>query len=202
MSPFLRPTGPTPQWRQPSKWRLLPPIGRRRRGYTLTWRDVRFQRRVKWQLTRGRQLGLLSLRGDDQRTRGALRRSRRGKHIRADPRARERHRHLAREPYLRSDRDICFPVSVEGALRGLRLGRHAGRPLCGLLFGFGVSVMSDAVEMVPTGRRADSLCGCRPVGADLLWLCRSSPVGDVRRDLIGAWQRPQQAVSAGCPPQS
>ena len=24
--------------------------------------------------------------------------------------------------------------------------------------------MSDAVEMVPTGRRADSLCGCRPLG--------------------------------------
>ena len=34
---------------------------------------------------------------------------------------------------------------------------------------------------------------------DFLLLCRSSPVGDVRRDLIGAWQRPQQAVSAGRP---
>jgi hypothetical protein len=30
-------------------------------------------------------------------------------------------------------------------------------------------------------------------------LCRSSPVGDVRRDLIGAWQRPQQALSAERP---
>jgi transposase len=35
---------------------------------------------------------------------------------------------------------------------------------------------------------------------DFRLLCRSSPVGDVRRDLIGAWQRPQQAVSAGGPP--
>ena len=28
---------------------------------------------------------------------------------------------------------------------------RAARLVCGLLFGFGVSVMSDAVEMVPTG---------------------------------------------------
>src|SRR5918997_4898341 len=34
---------------------------------------------------------------------------------------------------------------------------------------------------------------------DLLLLCRSSPVGDVRRDLIEAWQRPQQALSAERP---
>jgi len=31
-----------------------------------------------------------------------------------------------------------------------------------LLFRFVVSVTSDAEEMVPTGRRADSLWGCRP----------------------------------------
>ena len=38
-----------------------------------------------------------------------------------------------------------------------------------------------------------------PSWSDFLLLCRSSPVGDARRDLIGAWHRPKQAVSAGCP---
>src|SRR5215203_6935611 len=73
----------------------------------------------------------------------------------------------------------------------------------GLLFGFGWSVTSDAEEKVPTGRRADSLLRLSTrTGSDFLLLCRSSPVGDVRRDLIGAWHRPQQALSAGCLPRS
>src|ERR687898_2366363 len=32
------------------------------------------------------------------------------------------------------------------------------------------------------------------VGPDFLLLCRSSPVGDVRCDLIGAWQRPRASL--------
>ena len=38
-----------------------------------------------------------------------------------------------------------------------------------------------------------------PRGLTCFLLCRSSPVGDVRRDLIGAWQRPEQALSAERP---
>src|SRR3954464_11477316 len=44
--------------------------------------------------------------------------------------------------------------------------------------------MSDAEGEGPAGRRADSLRGCRPGWSDFLLFCRSSPVGDVRRDLI------------------
>ena len=64
------------------------------------------------------------------------------------------------------------------------------------------SVMSDAVEMVLTGGELTLFEAVDPVGLTSLLLCRSSPVGDVRRDLKGAWQRPQQAVSAGCPLQA
>ena len=62
--------------------------------------------------------------------------------------------------------------------------------------------MSDAEEKVPTGGELTLFEAVGRMWPDLLLLCRSSPVGDVRRDLIGAWQRPQQAVSAGCPTQS
>ena len=51
----------------------------------------------------------------------------------------------------------------------------------------------------PTGRRADSLLGCRPCGLTSFCCVARRRVGDARRDLIGAWHRPKQAVSAGCP---
>src|SRR5215217_7922333 len=61
--------------------------------------------------------------------------------------------------------------------------------------------MSDAAGMVPDRRRADSLSGCRPVEGLTTFRCVARRRSrDVRRDLIGAWQRPQQAVSAGGPP--
>jgi Transposase len=63
----------------------------------------------------------------------------------------------------------------------------------------GVPVTSGAEEMVPTGGELTLFQAVDPVGSDHLSLCRSSPVRDVRRDLIGAWQRPKQAVSAGRP---
>ncbi len=45
--------------------------------------------------------------------------------------------------------------------------------------------------LLPSGADVAAVArGCRPGGPDFLLLCRSSPVGDVRRDLIGAWQRP------------
>ena len=52
------------------------------------------------------------------------------------------------------------------------------------------------LEGAPTG---GELTRFQAVGRvpDCLSLCRSSPVGDVRRDLIEAWPRPKQAVSAG-----
>jgi hypothetical protein len=71
--------------------------------------------------------------------------------------------------------------------------------LGGLLFGFGVSVTSDAKERVPSGGELALFEAVGRLGPDLLLFCRSSPVGDVWRDLIDAWQRLQQAVSAGCP---
>ena len=37
------------------------------------------------------------------------------------------------------------------------------------------------------------------LGSVLVLCCRSSPVGDVWRGLMDAWQRLQQAVSARCP---
>src|SRR3954468_8457675 len=57
--------------------------------------------------------------------------------------------------------------------------------------------MSDAVEMVPDRRRADSLSGCRPLGLTTFRCVARRRSGIVRRDFIGAWPRPNQAVSAG-----
>src|SRR3954468_12502249 len=57
--------------------------------------------------------------------------------------------------------------------------------------------MSDAVEMVPDRRRADSLSGCRPLGLTTFRCVARRRSGIVRRDFIGAWHRPKQAVSAG-----
>src|SRR4051794_7692299 len=73
-------------------------------------------------------------------------------------------------------------------------------PLRGLLFRFGASVMSDGQEKVPTGGELTRFEAVGPAGPDFLLLCRSSPVGDVRRDLIGAWQRPRASHFASCPP--
>src|SRR5215211_3812978 len=53
--------------------------------------------------------------------------------------------------------------------------------------------------MVPTGDELTLFEAVGRAGPDLLLLCRSSPVGDVWRDLIDAWHRLQQAVSARCP---
>jgi hypothetical protein len=52
----------------------------------------------------------------------------------------------------------------------------------------GLVVTSDALGMVPTGGEL-TLCQAVGVGPDHLSLCRSSPVGDVRRGLMGAWHR-------------
>jgi hypothetical protein len=52
------------------------------------------------------------------------------------------------------------------------------------------SVMSDGNERVPTGGELTLIEGVDRVWSDFPLLCRSSPVGGVRRDLIGAWQRP------------
>ena len=54
----------------------------------------------------------------------------------------------------------------------------------------GVPVTSGAEEMVPTGGELTLFQAVDPVGSYHLSLCRSSPVRDVRRDLIGAWPRP------------
>jgi len=59
--------------------------------------------------------------------------------------------------------------------------------------------MSDAAEKVPTGGELTLFEVSTGWRSDFLLLCRWSPVGDVRRDLKGAWHRPQQAVSAGRP---
>ena len=71
--------------------------------------------------------------------------------------------------------------------------------LRGLLFGSLVSVTSDAVEKVPTGGELTLIEAVGRLGPDFLLFCRSSPVGDVWRDLIDAWYRLQQAVSARGP---
>ena len=54
--------------------------------------------------------------------------------------------------------------------------------------------------MVLTGGELTLFQAVGPSGSDFLSLCRSSPVKDARRDLIGAWRCPQQAMSAGRPP--
>src|SRR5215204_1546760 len=53
--------------------------------------------------------------------------------------------------------------------------------------------------MVPTGGELTRFEAVGRLEPDFLVFCRSSPVGDVWRDLIDAWQRLQQAVSASCP---
>src|SRR5688500_5311609 len=53
--------------------------------------------------------------------------------------------------------------------------------------------------MVPTGGELTVFEAVGRAGPDFLVFCRSSPVGDVWRDLIDAWQCLQQAVSAGRP---
>jgi hypothetical protein len=50
--------------------------------------------------------------------------------------------------------------------------------------------MSDAEERVPTGGELTLFEAVGRLGPDFLLFCRSSPVGDVWRDLIDAWQRP------------
>src|SRR3954453_21065512 len=59
--------------------------------------------------------------------------------------------------------------------------------------------MSDAEGWAPARRRADSLSGCRPLGLTTFRCVARRRSGMFRRDLIGAWQRPKQAVSAGRP---
>src|SRR5215211_4552374 len=54
--------------------------------------------------------------------------------------------------------------------------------------------------MVPTGGELTLIEAVGRLGPDFLLFCRSSPIGDVWRDLIDAWHRLRQAVSAGRPP--
>src|SRR5215204_2410850 len=54
--------------------------------------------------------------------------------------------------------------------------------------------------MVPTGGELTRFEAVGRLEPDFLVFCRSSPVGDVWRDLIDAWQRLQQAVSTRRPP--
>jgi hypothetical protein len=80
------------------------------------------------------------------------------------------------------------------------LGMSGGGVLLGgLLFRFGLSVSSDAEVMVPTGGELTLFEAVGWARLDFLLLCRSSPVGDVWRDLIDAWHRLEQAVSASRP---
>src|SRR5215204_4361699 len=53
--------------------------------------------------------------------------------------------------------------------------------------------------MVPTGGELTRFEAVGRLEPDFLVFCRSSPVGDVWRDLIDAWHRLQQAVSARYP---
>jgi hypothetical protein len=70
----------------------------------------------------------------------------------------------------------------------------------GLLFSFGL--VGDVRRGGDVPDRAASWLSLRlsaGLGPDFLLFCRSSPVGDVWRDLIDAWHRLEQAVSTSAP---
>ena len=75
----------------------------------------------------------------------------------------------------------------------------AALPQRGLLFGLGGVGDVRRGGDVPTGGELTLIEAVGRAGPDFLVFCRSSPVGDLWRDLIDAWQCLQQAVSASCP---